>query len=85
MNPEDQSHRFVITGQDPEGHSRTICECVVAVLLGGSAPGSVLATRCDSRTIWPLGRALSDDLSAVVAGTGLAHQVGLIRSLSAMA
>jgi hypothetical protein len=24
MNPEDQSHRFVITGQDPEGHSRTI-------------------------------------------------------------
>jgi WD40 repeat protein len=64
---------------------RTICECVVAVLLGGSAPGSVLATRCDSRTIWPLGRALSDDLSAVVAGTGLAHQVGLIRSLSAMA
>jgi hypothetical protein len=24
MNPEDQSHRFVITGQDPEGHSRTV-------------------------------------------------------------
>jgi hypothetical protein len=24
MNPEDQSHRFVITGQDPEGRSRTI-------------------------------------------------------------
>jgi hypothetical protein len=24
MNPEDQSHRFVITGEDPEGHSRTI-------------------------------------------------------------
>jgi hypothetical protein len=24
MNPEDQSHRFVLTGQDPEGHSRTI-------------------------------------------------------------
>lgn len=21
---EDQSHRFVITGQDPEGHNRTI-------------------------------------------------------------
>jgi hypothetical protein len=24
MNPEDQSNRFVITGQDPEGRSRTI-------------------------------------------------------------
>jgi hypothetical protein len=24
MNPEDQSHRFVIIGQDPEGRSRTI-------------------------------------------------------------
>jgi hypothetical protein len=24
MNPEDQSHRFVITGQDPEGRSRTV-------------------------------------------------------------
>jgi hypothetical protein len=24
MNPEDQSHRFVLTGQDPEGRSRTI-------------------------------------------------------------
>jgi hypothetical protein len=24
MSYEDQSHRFVITGQDPDGHSRTI-------------------------------------------------------------
>jgi hypothetical protein len=24
MSYEDQSHRFVLTGQDPEGHSRTI-------------------------------------------------------------
>jgi len=24
MNPEDQSHWFVITGEDPEGHPRTI-------------------------------------------------------------
>ena len=24
MNPEDQSHRFVLTGEDPDGHSRTI-------------------------------------------------------------
>ena len=24
MNPEDQSHRFVITGEDPDGHPRTI-------------------------------------------------------------
>jgi hypothetical protein len=24
MNPEDQSHRFVLTGQDPEGRSRTV-------------------------------------------------------------
>jgi hypothetical protein len=24
MNPEDQSHRFVLIGQDPEGRSRTI-------------------------------------------------------------
>jgi len=23
-NPEDQSHRFVITGEDPDGHPRTI-------------------------------------------------------------
>jgi hypothetical protein len=24
MKPEDQSHRFVLIGQDPEGRSRTI-------------------------------------------------------------
>ena len=24
MSYEDQSHRFVITGEDPEGHNRTI-------------------------------------------------------------
>jgi hypothetical protein len=24
MNPEDQSHRFVITGEDLDGHPRTI-------------------------------------------------------------
>ena len=24
MNPKDQSHRFVITGQDPDGRPRTI-------------------------------------------------------------
>jgi hypothetical protein len=24
MNPEDQSHRFVLMGQDPEGRSRTV-------------------------------------------------------------
>ena len=24
MSYEDQSHRFVITGEDPEGHSRTV-------------------------------------------------------------
>jgi hypothetical protein len=24
MGYEDQSHRFVITGEDPDGHSRTI-------------------------------------------------------------
>ncbi|MGH4008934.1 MAG: hypothetical protein ACRDTH_12395 [Pseudonocardiaceae bacterium] len=24
MNYEDQSHRFVITGEDPDGHPRTI-------------------------------------------------------------
>ena len=24
MSYEDQSHRFVITGQDPDGHARTI-------------------------------------------------------------
>ena len=35
-----------------------ICECVVAVLLGGGPPGSVPVTRCDSLTIWPLWRAL---------------------------
>jgi hypothetical protein len=30
---------------------------VVAVLLGGGPPGSVLVTRCDSLKIWPLWRA----------------------------
>ena len=29
MSYEDQSHRFVITGEDAEGHPRTICECGV--------------------------------------------------------
>jgi hypothetical protein len=24
----DKSHRFALTGQDPEGCNRTICECV---------------------------------------------------------
>jgi hypothetical protein len=27
VNYEDQSHRFVITGQDLDGRPRTICEC----------------------------------------------------------
>jgi hypothetical protein len=27
MSYEDESHRFVITGKDPEDHNRTICEC----------------------------------------------------------
>ena len=48
---------------------------VVAVLLGGGPPGSVPVTRRDSHKIWPLRRALSVDLSVVVAGTGLAHQL----------
>jgi len=26
MSYKDQSHRFVITGEDPDGHPRTICE-----------------------------------------------------------
>ena len=48
---------------------------VVAVLLGGGPPGSVPVTRRDSPKIWPLRRALCVDLSVVVAGTGLAHQL----------
>jgi hypothetical protein len=35
-----------------------ICECVVAVLLGGGPPGSASVTRCDSLRIRPLRRAL---------------------------
>jgi hypothetical protein len=48
---------------------------VVAVLLGGSAPGSVPAARCDP--YWDLAAwaCLGLDLSAVVAGIGLAHQL----------
>src|SRR5205085_12279376 len=36
-----------------------ICECVVAVLLGGGPPGSVPVTLRDSGLIWPLRRVLS--------------------------
>jgi hypothetical protein len=36
-----------------------ICECVVAVLLGGGPPGSAPVTRRDSGLIWPLRRVLS--------------------------
>jgi hypothetical protein len=48
---------------------------VVVVLLGGSAPGLVPVTRCDP--YWDLAAlaCLGLDLSAVVAGTGLAHQL----------
>jgi hypothetical protein len=48
---------------------------VVAVLLGGSASGLVLAARCDP--YWDLAVlvCLGLDLSTVVAGTGLAHQL----------
>jgi hypothetical protein len=45
------------------------------VLPGGGPPGSVPVTRRDSSKIWPLRRALCVDLSVVVAGTGLAHQL----------
>jgi len=50
---------------------------VVAVLPDGEPPGSVPVTRRDSHKIWlPLLRhALVLDLSAVVAGTDLAHQL----------
>ena len=48
---------------------------VVAVLLGGSASGWGPAARCDP--YWDLAPSacLGLDLSAVVAGTGLAHQL----------
>src|SRR5947209_6435133 len=36
-----------------------ICECVVAVLLGGGPPGSAPVTLRDSGLIWPLRRVLS--------------------------
>jgi len=48
---------------------------VVAVLLGGSAPGSVPAARCDPYWDLAASACLGLDLSAVVAGTGLAHQL----------
>ena len=35
-----------------------ICECVVAVLLGGGPPGSAPVTLRDSGLIWPLRRVL---------------------------
>ena len=38
--------------------SGLICECVVAVLLGGGPPGSAPVTLRDSGLIWPLRRAL---------------------------
>jgi hypothetical protein len=48
---------------------------VVAVLLGGSAPGLVPAARCDPYWDLAASACLGLDLSAVVAGTGLAHQL----------
>jgi hypothetical protein len=45
------------------------------VLLEGEPPGSVLVIRRDSFMIWPLRRAFVADLSVVVAGTDLAHQL----------
>ena len=43
---------------DRPGPDLRICECVVAVLLGGGPPGSASVTRCDSLRIRPLRRAL---------------------------
>jgi hypothetical protein len=55
---------------------------VTAVVLGGLPPGSVSAHPGDSLRIWPRERALHLTCPRV-ADTGLAHLVGLIRSLSA--
>ena len=44
MNPEDQSHRFVITGQDPEGRSRTIILWRDTDLLDGKIVRRVVIT-----------------------------------------
>jgi hypothetical protein len=61
---------------------------VGAAFLEGNAAGSVSVIARDSRPIWPL-RCVRGvpwtGLVRSVAGTGLAHFVGLIRSLSASA
>jgi hypothetical protein len=57
---------------------------VVAVLLDGEPQGSVLVIAAWLVTDLAVLVCLRVDLPAVVAGTGLAHQVGLIRSLSAL-
>ena len=44
MNPEDQSHRFVITGQDPEGHPRTIILWRDTDLVNGTVVRRVVIT-----------------------------------------
>jgi hypothetical protein len=44
MNPEDQSHRFVITGQDPEGRPRTIILWRDTDLVNGTVVRRVVIT-----------------------------------------
>jgi len=69
--------------QSHEQRIKKICECRCGapgwrtIRLGVGDPA---VTR---KKIWPPRRVLARDLSSVVTGTGLAHQLGLIRSLSA--
>ena len=44
MSYEDQLHRFVLTGQDPEGRNRTIILWQEADLVGGTVVRRVVLT-----------------------------------------
>jgi hypothetical protein len=57
---------------------------VTAVVLGGLPSGSVSVYPGDSLRIWPRVRVPFSRPVAGSADTGLAHRVGLIRSLSAV-
>jgi hypothetical protein len=50
MSYEDQSHRFVITGHDPEGHPRTIILWRETDLVGGKVIRRVHVT-LDATTV----------------------------------
>jgi hypothetical protein len=63
-----------VTGQWETGHHVT-CECVRQHFQVGSALAWRRCLGLDSRVIWPLRRAVAEDLSSGTPPSGLAHQL----------